>query len=181
MLVIDAISTGAGAGTITVLGAEELHGSAGSCPSSHSAGLDTAVALGRALDRLPDALVIAGIEPADLDHGDTLSDPVGSCLRAFGRSHRGGGAGGMCLSDLGRVVHHDRRSSMATVEIDGREVEVSTIALGLDPPALASGDWLIIHTGLAIEQISDDEARAIRRARDDQPAPVTAARTEDHP
>lgn len=44
--------------------------------SSHSAGLESAVALGRALDRIPAVLVVYGIEPADLSDGHGLSKAV---------------------------------------------------------------------------------------------------------
>ncbi|MCP5026885.1 MAG: HypC/HybG/HupF family hydrogenase formation chaperone [Actinomycetia bacterium] len=71
----------------------------------------------------------------------------------------------MCLSDLGQIVGHDPARHEAVVDLNGREMTVSTIALGLDLPVLRPGDWLVIHTGLAVERISDREADEIRRAR----------------
>ena len=48
--------------------------------SSHGLGLAQAVELARALDELPERLVIHGIEPAELDDGATLSAPVAATL-----------------------------------------------------------------------------------------------------
>ena len=88
----------------------------------------------------------------------------------------------MCLSDLGRVVQYDPGAHQATVDIDGRTQQVPTIALGIDPPELAPGDWLIVHTGLAIEKLTDAEADAIRQARGERPGHDAApTRTEDQP
>jgi hydrogenase assembly chaperone HypC/HupF len=72
----------------------------------------------------------------------------------------------MCLSDLARVVDHDPATYDALVDIDGRRTNVSTIVLGLDAPALAAGDWLVVHTGLAVEHLSEVDAREILRARE---------------
>lgn len=73
----------------------------------------------------------------------------------------------MCLSDLASIVEYDPTNLRALVDLDGRQVFVSTIALGLDPPALERGDWLVVHTGLALEKIADEDARRIQSARDE--------------
>ena len=73
----------------------------------------------------------------------------------------------MCLSDLARVVTYDGENLRALVDLDGRQMVVSTIALGLDPPALDQGDWLVVHTGLALEKITDDDAHRIQAAREE--------------
>ena len=52
----------------------------GAGASSHGNGIAEAVALGRALDRLPEQLVVIGIEPGRLDHGDELSPTVAAAL-----------------------------------------------------------------------------------------------------
>jgi hydrogenase maturation protease len=44
--------------------------------SSHSAGLAAAVGLGRALNRIPDKMVVFGIEPEDCSFGVGLSESV---------------------------------------------------------------------------------------------------------
>ena len=49
-------------------------------PSTHGAGLESAVALGRALDRNPEVLIVFGIEPADMTEGNELSEVVEAAL-----------------------------------------------------------------------------------------------------
>jgi hydrogenase assembly chaperone HypC/HupF len=71
----------------------------------------------------------------------------------------------MCLSDVGRVVDVDVVHRAATVDVAGRTIGVSTVTLGLDAPPVAVGDWLIVHTGLAVGRLDDDEARAVLAAR----------------
>ncbi|MCP5026884.1 MAG: hydrogenase maturation protease [Actinomycetia bacterium] len=80
VLVVDAVRTGCPPGTIHRLDALTAAVPPHPTCSSHGAGVDTGVALGRALDRLPGELVVFGIEPADLDHGDHLSDPVAAAF-----------------------------------------------------------------------------------------------------
>jgi hydrogenase maturation protease len=80
-IVIDAARSGAAAGTIhrVEVGADPLPPwTAGS--SSHSAGLAEAVALGRALDRLPEQLIVFGVEAADVSLGEGLSSEVSAAL-----------------------------------------------------------------------------------------------------
>ena len=75
-LVIDAVQAGAPPGTIHRLDGMSLSDEPRPSPSSHGAGLHAAVALGRAIGQLPDALTIVGVEPEDVGHGEGLSDPV---------------------------------------------------------------------------------------------------------
>lgn len=72
----------------------------------------------------------------------------------------------MCLSDLGRVVGVDAARRTATIDVAGRPVEVSTVALGLDAPAVTVGEWLVVHTGLAIDRLDHDAAQEIFMARE---------------
>lgn len=64
----------------------EVCGGIGSVPdrayrgSSHALGIGDAVDLGRALDRLPERLVVLGVEAADLGDGLGLSAPVAAAL-----------------------------------------------------------------------------------------------------
>lgn len=71
----------------------------------------------------------------------------------------------MCLSDIGRVIDVDVDRHAARVEVDSRTVGVSTVALGLDAAPLAVGDWLVVHTGLAVDRLDDADARQILEAR----------------
>lgn len=75
-VVIDAIRTGARPGVLHCLDALDRELTAPPSASTHGAGVACAVALGRALDRLPERLIVLGIEPAQTDHGDTFSAPV---------------------------------------------------------------------------------------------------------
>ena len=76
-IVLDAIRRGALPGTIHRLqvGRSPLP-AAFTHPSTHGAGLESAVALGRALDRNPQTLIIYGVEPAELADGQGLSVAV---------------------------------------------------------------------------------------------------------
>jgi hydrogenase maturation protease len=76
VLVIDAVRAGAPAGTLHRLDALEVDLPLWPAASSHGPGIAAAVGLGRALDRLPDVLILIGIEPADTGHGDDFSDAV---------------------------------------------------------------------------------------------------------
>ena len=71
----------------------------------------------------------------------------------------------MCLSDLGRVVEVDAGRHSVSVVIGDRVMSVSTVTLGLDVPPPSVGDWLVVHTGFAIEQVSEAAATEILRAR----------------
>lgn len=51
-----------------------------SVASTHGVGLAVAVDLARTLGRLPDRLVVVGIEAADLGPGDGLSEPVAAAV-----------------------------------------------------------------------------------------------------
>jgi hydrogenase maturation protease len=54
--------------------------------SSHGLGLDDAVALATALDRMPGRLVVHAIEAADLTQGPGLSPPVAAAVDAVARA-----------------------------------------------------------------------------------------------
>lgn len=82
-VVIDAVRAGGQAGTIHRI--DVAVDPLPDCPargSTHHAGLAEAVALARALGRLPARLVVYGIEPGDLTDGEGLSAPVRQALPA---------------------------------------------------------------------------------------------------
>ncbi len=62
-----------------------LPGKAGTA-SSHGLGLDDAIALAQALDRMPARLIVHAIEAADLTQGHGLTPPVAAALPALIRS-----------------------------------------------------------------------------------------------
>jgi len=76
VVIVDAIRTGAAPGTIhRVVGADAVPRSPAGA-STHGAGVAAAVALARALEALPEHLVVLGIEPATVGHRDQLSPAV---------------------------------------------------------------------------------------------------------
>ena len=81
VVVIDATCTGATPGTVLRIDPEAVGMPQGRRDhSSHRAGLDVAIDLGSALDRLPRELVVFGVEPAELCLGPDLSEAVTRAL-----------------------------------------------------------------------------------------------------
>jgi len=81
VVVVDAVRTGAAAGTVHHLetvtaGLPIRSGHAG----THAIGLAEMVELGRALGRLPERLVVVGIEAERFDHGAPLSPAVAAAV-----------------------------------------------------------------------------------------------------
>jgi hydrogenase maturation protease len=80
VILMDAVVTGAAAGTLHLYtltgGVSQLPRSA----STHGLGLGHIVELARKLNRLPSKLIIVGIEGADFGFGTTLSPPVQAAL-----------------------------------------------------------------------------------------------------
>lgn len=89
VIVIDAVVSGADPGTIhRFTGREVLEwtGSVHAATSSHGFDLATTLALADRLDRLPDDLVILGVEVGDVSPGEGLSSAVRSVVeRALAR------------------------------------------------------------------------------------------------
>jgi len=64
----------------------------------------------------------------------------------------------MCMSRLHRVVGCN--GTRADVEgMDGTVQRVSLLALDGPPPA--AGEWLVVHTGYAIDRVDTAEAEAV--------------------
>jgi len=80
VVVVDAVRTGADPGTVVVLDALATDLPAGPTASTHAAGPGQAIEWGRALDRLPDALWLVGVEGADFGEGPGLTPPVEAAL-----------------------------------------------------------------------------------------------------
>jgi hydrogenase maturation protease len=83
VVVVDAIVEGDPPGTIHCIaahpGPDRLEGWQ-PATGSHGNGVAAAIALGRALGRLPEQLVVVGVEPGRLDHGDAMSPAVAAAL-----------------------------------------------------------------------------------------------------
>lgn len=73
----------------------------------------------------------------------------------------------MCLADVGLVLRVDEPSATALVELGGRQVSVSLAPLVLTGVTTTAGDWMVVHTGLAVELLDSDEAGRIRAAREE--------------
>ncbi len=81
VVIVDAVRSGANAGTV-----HRLDASATPCPadwtfaSSHQVGLAHAIGLARVLGFLPSSLHVVGIEGGDFGFGDGLSPPVSAAV-----------------------------------------------------------------------------------------------------
>ena len=81
VVIADAVRSGAAAGTVSL---HEAGRSEAALPSStdpgpsgtHGLGLAAALEPARALDRLPDRVVVVGVEAVDFEHGHAPSDAV---------------------------------------------------------------------------------------------------------
>jgi len=62
----------------------------------------------------------------------------------------------MCLGIPGRVVAASADSDLAQVDVVG---VVRDINIGLLDGPLAPGDFILIHSGFALERMTPDEAR----------------------
>jgi hydrogenase expression/formation protein HypC len=64
----------------------------------------------------------------------------------------------MCISMPARVIEVDGRGREATVDVDGAVRSISLAVLTLEGTVVAPGDWLLVHTGLAVTRLDPDEA-----------------------
>lgn len=65
----------------------------------------------------------------------------------------------MCLSRLHRVVATPAPGVVEVEDVHGRRRRVSLLAL--DGPVPDPGEWLVIHSGYAIDRVDADEAEAV--------------------
>lgn len=79
-VVVDAARTGAVPGTLHLWTEELPTTSASSAGGSHALGVAYALALGHALDRVPERLAVIGIEAADLGPGEPLCAEVAAAV-----------------------------------------------------------------------------------------------------
>lgn len=62
----------------------------------------------------------------------------------------------MCLGLPGRIVEVTEGSDLVDVEVAG---SVRPIHVGLLDGPWAPGDWILIHSGFALERMTEEEAR----------------------
>ena len=65
----------------------------------------------------------------------------------------------MCVSRLHRVVRRTGVEEVDVEDVDGVVHRVSLLAL--DPPAPEPGEWLVVHSGYAINRVDRAEAEAV--------------------
>lgn len=65
----------------------------------------------------------------------------------------------MCVSRLHQVVAPPSAGSIEVCDVGGARHVVSLLAL--DGPAPAPGDWLVVHSGYAIDRVEHDEAEQV--------------------
>ena len=69
----------------------------------------------------------------------------------------------MCLSEAARVIEVEGDS--AVVELRGARRHVPLVLLTFGGQVIQEGDWLLLHTGLAVARISAGEAAEINAIR----------------
>jgi hydrogenase expression/formation protein HypC len=65
----------------------------------------------------------------------------------------------MCTSRLHRVVAADGAGAVVVEDVDGGRHRVSLLALDGPPPE--PGEWLVVHSGYAIDRVDAGEAEAV--------------------
>jgi hydrogenase expression/formation protein HypC len=70
----------------------------------------------------------------------------------------------MCVSEAGRVLEVDGDS--AVVDVRGARRHVPLVMLTFAGEAVRPGDWLLLHTGLAVARICASEAAEVNAIRD---------------
>lgn len=82
VVLVDAVQTGADPGTVHRFTSEELPEGMGIGQSSHLVGLIGTIELGKLLGKLPNGLVLIGIEATNFDHGEGMTDQVAAGVAA---------------------------------------------------------------------------------------------------
>lgn len=82
VVLVDAVKTGATPGTVHRFTSDELPEGMGIGQSSHLVGLIGTIELGKLLGKLPNGLVLIGIEASNFDHGEGMTDPVTAGVKA---------------------------------------------------------------------------------------------------
>lgn len=82
----------------------------------------------------------------------------------------------MCLAVPGRVVElSDRGDEQAVVDVDGAPQSVSLAVLTLDGRPVGVGDWVMVHTGFAVELVDEHDAQELLALRREMQAAVRGA------
>jgi hydrogenase assembly chaperone HypC/HupF len=73
----------------------------------------------------------------------------------------------MCLADLAQVVTVSDDGTIAAVAARGRHQQVLLTMLADEATTVTAGDWLVVHSGLALGRIDVAEATVRRRLLDE--------------
>ena len=65
----------------------------------------------------------------------------------------------MCVSRLHRVLRSVDDGAVEVEDVNGTVHHVSLLALDGPPPA--PGEWLVVHSGYALDRVDADEAEAV--------------------
>ncbi len=80
----------------------------------------------------------------------------------------------MCMSRLHRVL---RRAGPGVVDVEDMKGTVHRVSLlALDGPVPAAGEWLVVHSGYAIDRVDAADAEAV--AAELRLSPASTARTD---
>lgn len=69
----------------------------------------------------------------------------------------------MCLAVIGRISAVD--GDHAVVDVDGADRRVSLAMVLLEQREVGVGDWVLVHTGIAMSVLGPDEADEALRLR----------------
>ncbi len=73
----------------------------------------------------------------------------------------------MCLTQLGRIVEIDGADRALVVDAHGSRARVSLAPLTLCGEVVAPGDWVLMHTGFAVERLGAADAAALIASLDE--------------
>jgi hydrogenase expression/formation protein HypC len=63
------------------------------------------------------------------------------------------------MSRLHRVIDVGEEGRVSVIDLEGREHVVSLLALDGDVPTV--GEWLVVHSGYAIDRVDANEAQLV--------------------
>ena len=86
VIMVDAVVSGAGPGTVHRFTQEELPANMGIGQSSHLVQLVETIELGRLLGKLPNGLVLVGIEATEFGNGEGMSETVAGAVETAVRA-----------------------------------------------------------------------------------------------
>ncbi len=64
----------------------------------------------------------------------------------------------MCVTQVGRIVETVDDGRAVVADAAGATSRISLAPLTLAGEAVAVGDWVLVHTGFAVERLGDAEA-----------------------